>query len=74
MSEFIKFGAPLTPREKQILQMIVKGRTKSKDIAAYLGLSEETVKTHLMNTYKKLNAHNKIEAIIEARKRGELEI
>ncbi len=74
MSEYVKVGDPLTPREKQVLRLIVKGRTRTADIAAYLGISEGTAKNHLHNAYTKLDAHNKIEAIIEARARGELEI
>ena len=74
MNANVKIGAPLTPREKQILKIIIDGRSKIKDIAHYLGISEGTVKTHLKHAYFKLDVHNMIEAIIAVIKSGTIEI
>lgn len=52
----------LTPKERQVLQLLSKGFTY-KEIAKPLDVSPETVKKHLKNIYRKLNAGNKIEAL-----------
>lgn len=52
----------LTEREQMILGLVSKGYLH-KEIADQLKISTETVKKHLGNTYKKLQARNKIEAI-----------
>ncbi len=55
----------LTLREKLILKLVAKGCT-NKQIAERLFISIETVRKHLKNSYKKLEAHNKIEALRKA--------
>ncbi len=50
----------LTEREKQIVSLVLKGRTY-KLIAAELHLSENTVKTHIKNIYSKLGVKSKAE-------------
>lgn len=57
--------SPLTLRERDILGLWARG-LKQKQIAAELFLSPETVKKHLRNVYKKLNAHNKVQALTKA--------
>ncbi|WP_121352417.1 response regulator transcription factor [Flavisolibacter nicotianae] len=57
--------SPLTLRERDILNLWARG-LKQKQIAAELFLSPETVKKHLRNVYKKLNAHNKVQALTKA--------
>ncbi|SNX53519.1 response regulator transcription factor [Thermoanaerobacterium sp. RBIITD] len=52
----------LTKREMEILFYIFNGY-KNKQIADILYISENTVKNHIYNIYKKLNAKNKVEAI-----------
>lgn len=52
----------LTPKERQVLQLLSKGFTY-KEISMPMKVSPETVKKHLKNIYKKLNAGNKIEAL-----------
>jgi len=54
----------LTRRELEVLQLIAEGFTYN-EIAQTLFISKETVGKHLKNTYKKLKAGNKIEAIIK---------
>ncbi|TCL69524.1 response regulator transcription factor [Rhizobium sp. BK251] len=51
----------LTTREVQILDLICKG-TQNKIIADQLHLSENTVKVHVRNIYKKMNVRNRTEA------------
>lgn len=53
---------PLTSQEKLILKLVCKG-CSNKQIAERLFISLETVKKHLQNTYRKLGASNKIEAL-----------
>ncbi|OAP36732.1 helix-turn-helix transcriptional regulator [Sinorhizobium glycinis] len=51
----------LTMREVQILDLICMG-TQNKIIADRLRLSENTVKVHVRNIYKKMNVRNRTEA------------
>lgn len=52
----------LTKREIQVLEQLSKG-LNYKEIATNLSISDGTVRKHVENTYKKLQVHNKIEAI-----------
>lgn len=52
----------LTRREQEILELVAGGRP-NKVVARQAGLSEGTVKFHLRNIYRKLNAHNRVQAI-----------
>jgi two-component system, NarL family, response regulator LiaR len=56
---------PLSEREQSVLQLVAKGYV-NKEIADKLCISIETVKKHLQNTYRKLRATNKIEALRKA--------
>jgi DNA-binding CsgD family transcriptional regulator len=62
----------LTPREKQILQMI-KGGLLSKEISDKLSISFHTVNTHRQRILEKLNAGNSAEAIALASRLGLIE-
>lgn len=48
---------PLTPREREILQLIAEGHT-TKGVAAKLGLSVKTVETHRMQLMERLDIHD----------------
>lgn len=61
-------GCCLTQREKEVLQFIAEGKG-NKEIAKLLFISTETVKSHVKNIYRKLNAKNRVEAIRAARKK-----
>jgi len=61
-----------TQRELQILRLIMEGRT-NKEIATALQLSVDTVKFHLKNLYRQLQAKSRAEAIVAATKLGYLE-
>lgn len=55
-------GSDLTEREKEVLALLVKGRSNS-DIAARLNISMATAKFHLTNIFSKLGAKNRVEAV-----------
>jgi DNA-binding NarL/FixJ family response regulator len=55
----------LTPREKEILQLIVAGLT-TKELADRIELSIHTVDTHLRRIYSKLEVHNRSGAVAKA--------
>ncbi len=59
----------LTPREREILTLLGEGLV-NKEIAAQLGISEHTVKTHLAAIYEKLEASNRAEAVATGLRRG----
>ena len=52
---------PLTLREKEILGFVAEGATNGQ-IARMLWVTEQTVKFHLSNTYRKLGVANRTEA------------
>ena len=52
---------PLTLREKEILALVAEGATNGQ-IARTLWVTEQTVKFHLSNTYRKLGVANRTEA------------
>src|SRR3954467_2217862 len=52
---------PLTDRELEILRLVAEGYTNGR-IAAELWVTEQTVKFHLSNTYRKLGVANRTEA------------
>ena len=52
---------PLTLREKEILALVAEGATNGQ-IARTLWVTEQTVKFHLSNTYRKLGVSNRTEA------------
>jgi RNA polymerase sigma factor (sigma-70 family) len=56
----------LTPREKEVLRLMAEG-TPSREIAARLGISYTTVRTHIRSLGSKLGVHSKLEAIVKAR-------
>ncbi len=51
----------LSHREFEILELLVRGRLY-KEIAYALEISQETVRKHVYNIYKKLHINNKVEA------------
>ena len=55
----------LSLREREVLQLIARG-CRHAEVASLLGLSLNTVRTHLRNTYGKLGVHSNTEAIYEA--------
>jgi DNA-binding NarL/FixJ family response regulator len=55
-------GSPdLTRREEEILQLVAEGRSNA-DVARLLWVTEQTVKFHLANVYRKLGVKNRTQA------------
>jgi DNA-binding NarL/FixJ family response regulator len=57
----VQEDCPLTDRELEILQLVAEGHTNGR-IARELWVTEQTVKFHLSNTYRKLGVGNRTEA------------
>lgn len=55
---------PLTEREFEILLYLREGRT-NKEIGEKVFLSVNTVKSHLLNIYEKLDVHNRTEVLFK---------
>lgn len=64
----MEYDGTLTAREREILALLSEGH-QNKIIANELSLSEHTVKVHLQNLYRKLNVHNRTQAVARARGR-----
>jgi DNA-binding NarL/FixJ family response regulator len=64
-----KNSSSLSPREKQVLQLITKGFNYD-EIAGLLKVSKHTVLTFVRQTHTKLEVNSKAEAIYEARQQG----
>ena len=62
-------SGPLSGREMTVLGHLGEGR-KNKEIASTLGLSEGTVKMHVMSICRKLEATNRTQAVVIARDMG----
>ncbi len=62
-------GANLTPREREILALLADGLA-NKQIAARLGISKNTVKTHLELLFDKLGVSSRAEAVATGVRRG----
>jgi DNA-binding NarL/FixJ family response regulator len=63
----------LTPREIGVLRLIAGGNA-NKEIGAQLGLTEETVKSHVKNILLKLDANDRTHAVTIALKRGIIDL
>jgi DNA-binding NarL/FixJ family response regulator len=59
----------LTPREKQVLQLIAEGNS-NKEIAAMLNLSVNTVAVHRANLMDALGVHRTAELVVFAIRKG----
>lgn len=64
-----ELAVPLTPREDEILSMLVKGKSNA-DIAEALFVGPATVKTHVSNILMKLEVKDRIHAVIWAYEHG----
>lgn len=61
--------ARLTRRELEILRLVAEGRP-NREVAKMLWVTDQTIKFHLANTYKKLGVGNRMEASHWAIARG----
>jgi DNA-binding CsgD family transcriptional regulator len=57
----------LTAREIEVLRLIAEG-AGSRDIAARLGISYATVRSHIRSVGGKLGVHSKGEAVLKAKR------
>jgi DNA-binding CsgD family transcriptional regulator len=58
----------ITPREQAVLRLVSVGMP-FKEVAEYLGIGEETVRTHLKKVQLKLGVRNRTHAVAEAVRR-----
>lgn len=59
----------LTPREHQVLGLIARGQT-NRQISRALGVSEKTVKTHVTNLLRRIDAADRTQAALWAVRHG----
>jgi LuxR family maltose regulon positive regulatory protein len=65
-SPVAKLPEPLTEREMEVLHLVAAGKANRR-IASELFVSLGTVKTHINNLYRKLEAHSRTQALARAR-------
>lgn len=58
----MKLAAALTPREREILQLLVDGAT-TKEMARRLHIAPNTVRSHVQGLLSKLQVHSRLEAV-----------
>lgn len=63
---------PLTPREKDVLRLIVQGCT-NRQVGEELNISVRTVEGHRANILEKLGLHSRVELVRYARENGLIE-
>ena len=62
-------GEVLSDREREIVKLLVLGEA-NKEIASVLGITEQTVKSHVKNILAKLQVRDRTEAVTVALRRG----
>lgn len=62
-------GYDLTPRELEVLALLVEG-TPNQELAARMGISRNTVRNHVQNLLTKLGVHSRLEAVALASREG----
>jgi len=60
----------LTDREREVLELLVRGVTSNRKLAKHLGVSENTVKFHVRNILDKLHLHNRAQVVGFALRHG----
>ena len=64
-SQITVAGNHLTPREREVVQLLADGKT-AKEVATSLGLSVKTIETHRSNVMRKLQIHSVSELVLYA--------
>jgi DNA-binding NarL/FixJ family response regulator len=62
----IKPPRSLTPRQQEVLELVIEGRT-NREIAGTLGIAEATAKLHVSALLRAMNVRTRDEAIQRAR-------
>ena len=63
----------LSPRELEVLRLVADGLTTAQ-VGARLGISPSTVKHHMTTVCVRLRAANRTAAVVEALRRGLIEL
>jgi RNA polymerase sigma factor (sigma-70 family) len=71
LKAFEKLVATLTPREKEVFELIVRGK-QNKQVADELGTSERTIKAHRQKVMEKFRTRSLLELVSIARDLGYL--
>jgi DNA-binding NarL/FixJ family response regulator len=71
-SAMAKSRPSLRPREREVLERLARGES-TREIAAELVLSVETVATHVRNAMRRLGAHTRSHAVAIALRAGAIE-
>jgi two-component system response regulator NreC len=64
---------PLTPREREVLQLVAEGKT-TKEVAKHLGISVKTAESHRTRILKKLDTPNTAGIVRYAIRRGLIQV
>jgi DNA-binding NarL/FixJ family response regulator len=64
-TSFLAGRAPLTPREREVVQLLAEG-SSTKEVAVTLGLSVKTAETHRSNIMRKLQFHSVSDLVLYA--------
>lgn len=72
-AEHQKLRAQFTPRELQILRLLAEGLSTAA-MAADLGIAPHTVEWHVRHVVEKLQVHSKLQAVIEASRKGLIDL
>ena len=64
-----QFFAPLSPRETEILELVIQGMS-NREIAYNLGISHQTVKNHMTSILSKLGVADRTQAAVYALRHG----
>jgi DNA-binding NarL/FixJ family response regulator len=72
-SETEKSSDVLTPREREVIQLLAEGKT-SKEVAVALNLSVKTAETHRTNLMRKLDLHSVADLTLYAVRNGIVQI
>ena len=69
LEEDEQFFAPLSPREMEILELVIRGMS-NREIAYHLGISHQTVKNHMTSILSKLGVADRTQAAVYALRHG----
>ena len=62
-------ASPLTCQERRVLELLAKGKGPAQ-VARELGIAPRTLRNHLHHANQKLHTGNRLEAVMQATRRG----